>query len=189
MRICIDPGHGMSNRRKGVYDSGAVGVSGTDQVTEAEIVMAWANELRAVLIAMRHKVIRTRTDHKDPAPVGTRAKIAAEHGCDVLISLHCNAANGQANGTETFYRADANKALATACNAAIVASLGTRDRGIKTESQSQHSRLAVLGFPRAVLIELGFIDHAEDRRAMTDEAKRKAACHALACAICKNPLA
>ena len=189
MTICIDPGHGMSNRRKGVYDSGAVGGSGTDQITEAEIVMTWANELRAVLIAMRHKVIRTRTDHKDPAPVGMRAKIAAEYKCDVLISLHCNAANGSANGTETFYRGDVNKALATACNAAIVASLGTRDRGIKTESQSQHSRLAVLGFPRAVLLELGFIDHAGDRRAMTDEAKRKAACHALACAICKNPLA
>jgi N-acetylmuramoyl-L-alanine amidase len=189
MIICIDPGHGMSNRRKGVYDSGAVGGNGTDQITEAEIVMTWANELRAVLLAMGHKVIRTRVDHKDPAPVGMRAKIAADYKCDVLISLHCNAANGSANGTETFYRGEANKALASACNAAIVASLGTRDRGIKTESQSQHSRLAVLSFPRAVLLELGFIDHAGDRRAMTDEANRKAACHALACAICKNALA
>jgi N-acetylmuramoyl-L-alanine amidase len=189
MTICVDPGHGMSNRRKGVYDSGAVGGNGTDQITEAEIVMTWANELCAVLLAMEYKVIRTRVGHKDPAPVGMRAKIAADYKCDVLISLHCNAANGQANGTETFYRGGANKALASDCNTAIVASLGTRDRGIKTESQSQHPRLAVLNFPRAVLIELGFIDHTGDSRAMTDDAMRKAACHALACAICKNPLA
>lgn len=179
----------MSNRRKGVYDSGAVGGSGTDQVTEAEIVMIWANELRAVLMEMGHKIIRTRIDHRDPAPVGRRAKIAAEDGCDVLISLHCNAATGEANGTETFYRGDGNKALATACNSAVVKALGTRNRGIKTESQSQHSRLAVLNFPRAVLIELGFIDHTGDRRAMQDASKRKAACQALACAICANLLA
>jgi N-acetylmuramoyl-L-alanine amidase len=39
--------------------------------------------------------------------------------------------------------------------------------------------LAVLNFPRAVLIELGFIDHAGDRAAMLDEKRRLQACVAL----------
>lgn len=136
MRICIDPGHGMSNRKRGVPDSGAAVTVGGKKITEAEIVM--------------------------------------------VISLHCNAANGQANGTETYYRGAKNKSLARACNDAVVTALGTRDRGVKTEEASQHARLAVLNFPRAVLIELGFIAHAGDRAAMLDEGKMLLACQALA---------
>jgi N-acetylmuramoyl-L-alanine amidase len=183
MKICLDPGHGMSNRKPGVYDSGAsVRVSGKD-ITEAEIVMDWCNELKALLEASGHKVIRTRKDALDSAPVIERAHIAMTYGCEVLISLHCNAATGTAHGTETFYRGERNRSLARACNDAVVAALGTKDRGIKTEAQSQHARLAVLNFPRAVLIELGFIDFAPDRAALLDPAKRLEACAALAEAI------
>jgi len=182
MNICLDPGHGMSNRKPGVPDTGASVRVGKQTITEAEIVMDWANDLRTILQAMGHKVVRTRKDALDPAPVIERAHIAMTHGCDVLISLHCNAATGTAHGTETFYRGDRNRSLARACNDAVVAALGTKDRGIKTESQSQHARLAV-NFPRAVLIELGFIDFAPDRNAMLDPSKRAEACAALAEAI------
>jgi N-acetylmuramoyl-L-alanine amidase len=61
--------------------------------------------------------------------------------------------------------------------------LGTKDRGIKTEGASQHSRLAVLNFPRAVLIELGFIDHPSDRARMTDGQLMLLACQNLVTAI------
>lgn len=183
MKICLDPGHGMSNRKPGKYDPGATARLGAKEVTEAQIVMDYANELRVILQAYGHTVVRTRKDALDPAPVIERANIAMKYGCDVLISLHCNAANGSANGTETFYRGDKNKSLAKACNDAVVTALGTRDRGIKTESQSQHSTLAVLNFTRAVLLELGFLDHAGDRAAMLDPVKRAAACAAIAEAI------
>lgn len=173
----------MSNARPNVYDCGAV----ADGVTEAEIVMQWANELRAILMAAGHRVVRTRVDAKDPAPVALRPQIARQYDCDVMLSLHCNAANGAANGTETFYRGEgggnANAALARRINEGVVMVLGTRDRGIKTEAQSQHSRLAVLNFPRAVLLEIGFIDHAGDREKMLDARLRKAACEALAKAL------
>lgn len=183
MRICIDPGHGMGNRKRGVPDSGAAVTVGGKKITEAEIVMDWANELRGILLGMGHKVVRTRVDGNDPAPVMERAHTAMVYDCEVFISLHCNAANGQANGTETYYRGAKNKSLARACNDAVVTALGTRDRGVKTEEASQHARLAVLNFPRAVLIELGFIDHAGDRAAMLDEGKMLLACQALAEAI------
>lgn len=174
MKICIDPGHGMGNRKPGVWDSGAV----SNGVKEAEVVMDWGNALRAVLMADGHKVVRTRVDQKDPCPIGRRAKIAKEYGCEVMVSLHCNAANGQANGTESFYRTAGD--LAKRLNDAVVAALGTKNRGIKTEGQSQHTKLAVMAFQPCVLIEIGFIDHPGDRAKMLDPALRQKACEGIA---------
>lgn len=186
MKICIDPGHGNKNRGDR-YDPGAV----ADGVTEAEIVMDWANELRAVLIREGHKVVRTRIDDNDPCPLNRRAKIARDYGCDVMISLHCNAANGRASGTETFYRgsgvkaatfpeAKVREALARKVNNAVVQTLGTKDRGVKQEHQTQHGILAVMDFQPCVLLEIGFIDNAGDRLKMLDPALRRKACEALA---------
>lgn len=184
LTICVDPGHGMSNRRAGVYDTGATARDGRGQlIAEASIAMDWANELKAQLEIMGCRVIRTRIGPADRAPVGERAAIARKYGSDALISLHCNAADGRAHGTETFYRGAENKALAQACNAAVQSSLGTKDRGLKLESASQHSRLAVLSFPAAVLIELGFIDHEGDRSRMLDQQLMLLACQKLAEAI------
>lgn len=174
--ICLDPGHGMSNRRAGKYDPGAV----NGKHEEATIVMDWVNELRAILQARGHKVIRTRINASDEAPVSARAGIAQDYDCEIMLSFHCNAANGSANGTETFYRGEPHRLYAAELNGKICAALGTRNRGVKTESQSQHSRLAVMSFQPCFLIELGFIDHPSDLLAMLDPAKRMAACEAIA---------
>lgn len=183
LTICIDPGHGMSNRRSNVYDPGATVKVGKQEITEADIVMDWGNELKIQLEALGCKVIRTRINNTDPAPVGDRAGIAKKYDCDAFISLHCNAADGRANGTETFYRSAANAPLAKACNDAVRLALGMKDRGIKTEAASQHARLAVLNFPTACLIELGFIDHEGDRARMMDQKLMLLACQNLALSI------
>lgn len=177
--IILDPGHGMSNRKSGVYDPGAV----SDGIAEADIALAWANELRSILIARRHKVVRTRVDAKDPCPVWRRDDIARSYGGDMMISLHCNAANGKASGSEVFYRGADDKALAAKLSAIVADALGTKNRGAKTESQSQHSALAVLEFDKCWLIEIGFIDHPGDRAAMLNPAIRKKACEAIADAL------
>lgn len=174
--ICIDPGHGMGNRRTNVYDSGAE----SSGYTEAEIVMDWANVLRSILIKQGAKVVRTRVDAKDPDPVGKRADIARKYNAEIMLSLHCNAADGKANGTETFYRGKENAAKAKKLNDAVRLALVTKDRGIKTESQSQHSTLAVMSFQPCFLVELGFIDNVSDRAKMLDPALRQSACEALA---------
>lgn len=176
MRIILDPGHGMDNRRPGTFDPGAV----AGGVREADIALDWANELRGLLMDAGHQVTRTRIDHSDPAPVGQRAAIARKFRGEIMISIHCNAADGKASGTETFYRGTANKSKAVALNAAVVTALATKDRGVKLESASQHARLAVMEFQPCFLIELGFIDHRGDRARMLDPALRKQACEALA---------
>jgi len=174
--IILDPGHGMGNRRAGRYDPGAC----AGGATEAAIALDWVNELRAILLARNVVVVRTRVDATDPAPVGKRAAIASEYGGDIMLSIHCNAANGAANGTETFYRGAENKAKAARINLAVVNSLRTLSRGIKVESDSQHARLAVMSFQPCFLLELGFIDNASDRAKMLDPDLRRLACDALA---------
>jgi N-acetylmuramoyl-L-alanine amidase len=179
MTAILDAGHGLGNRKRGVFDPGAV----SDGIREADIAMDWANELRAILIERGVKVIRTRASNADPASISERAGIARAYGGDIMISFHCNAATGAANGTETFYRGDANKAMAERLNAAVVRALGTRNRGAKTESASQHTRLAIMAFQPCFLIELGFIDNASDRAKMLDTGLRQKACEMLADAI------
>lgn len=179
MNIILDPGHGMSNRRSGRFDPGAV----SNGVRESDIAMDWVNELRIILRSLGHRVVRTRIDDKDPAPIGKRASIARQYNGEIMISIHCNAANSTANGTETFYRGDANKSKAEAINTAVVNTLSTRNRGAKTEASSQHTRLAIMSFQPCFLIELGFIDHVCDRAKMLDPILRKSCCEALAKAI------
>jgi N-acetylmuramoyl-L-alanine amidase len=176
MTIILDPGHGLSNRQEGVFDPGAV----SNGIREADIVMDWANEIRAFLQCLGHKVIRTRINNADPAPLNDRANIAHDYRADIMLSIHCNAANGKANGTETFYRGDKNRKLAEAINKSIVDSLGTKDRGVKLESASQHKRLAIMAFQPCFLVELGFIDNAEDRAKLLDPDLRVKACELLA---------
>jgi N-acetylmuramoyl-L-alanine amidase len=175
MIVILDPGHGMGNRKSGRYDPGAC----ADGVTEAAIAMTWCDELRAILRARKVAVVRTRVDGKDPAPVGQRAAIASRYKGDIMISIHCNAADGKANGTETFYRGESNRPMATAINSAVANAMGTKNRGAKTESASQHSRLAVMSFQPCYLIELGFIDHAGDRAKMLDPDIRARTCQAI----------
>ena len=179
MTVILDAGHGLGNRKRGVFDPGAV----SNGIREADVALAWANELRYIFIARGVKVIRTRKDNADRASISDRAGIARAYGGDVMLSFHCNAATGAASGTETFYRGESNKAMAERLNGAVVRALGTRNRGAKTESASQHTRLAIMAFQPCFLIELGFIDNAGDRAKMLDTGLRQKACEMLADAI------
>ena len=176
MKICIDPGHGMSNRKSLVYDTGAECAGNT----EAAIVMDWANELRSILRDQGNAVVRTRVDAQDPAPVSRRDDIARAYGCEVMVSLHCNAATGKASGSEVFYRGEDDKQMAEKLASAVASTLGLKNRGAKTEAESQHPSLAVMDFDKCWLIELGFIDNITDRASLLDPVKRKAACYAIA---------
>lgn len=176
MTFILDPGHGMSNRKRGVYDPGATAAGHT----EAEIAMVWANELRGILHERGFEVIRTRVNAKDPCPVSRRDDIALAYDGDVMISLHLNAATGKASGVETFYRGADDREIAVKLTNTLSAVLGLPNRGPKTEQQSQHAILAVMEFDKCWLIELGFIDNPNDRSKLLDPALRHKACEAIA---------
>lgn len=159
----------MSNRKPGVYDSGAVALDWT----EAQIALEWALTLKHVLVLNGFEVFLTRGDKADPNPVGSRAKEAEKAGCTHFISIHCNASNGRGTGTETYYRDAVDEAFGGLVQDAAVKSLGLKDRGLKSEKDSRHNRLAIFDFKGpACLLELGFIDHAVDRGRMLTRSVR-----------------
>lgn len=167
IKLAIDPGHGMSNRKTGLLDMGAE----SHGIFEANIALSWALTLKHTALARGVEAWLTRGDNLDPAPVGTRDDRAKAAGCTHFLSIHCNAGGG--HGTETFYRDAADKEFAGIAQKCALASLGLRDRGLKTESASQHSRLAVFDFPGpCALLELGFIDNATDRARMQEKGRR-----------------
>jgi N-acetylmuramoyl-L-alanine amidase len=175
-KIAVDPGHGMSNRRPGVFDTGAThNESGTD-FHEADIALHYGLTLRDKLKAAGKSVFMTRDDNQDPTPVGQRAANAEAAGCDGFISLHLNDADDDnANGVEVLYNDDADRALAQKLQDALLKASRLKDRKIK-----QRPDLAVLKFKGpAALIELGFIANDKDRETLLNPQKRDAICDAI----------
>ena len=177
MKFCIDPGHGMSNRQMGVFDSGAVHVENGFLFREADIALRYGLALKDTFRAKGVEVFMTRDDDTDHAPVGRRATMAKNAGCDALISLHLNDFDDdRANGLEVLFRNQSGKALAQKLQQALLKVTGMADRRIK-----QRTDLAVLKFSAlAVLIELGFIAHDADRAKLLDAQVRESVVQAIA---------
>lgn len=180
LTICLDPGHGNHNKRRGQYDPGYVISVGNERFEEAAIAMAYVNQIRQILRDQGHTVIRTRIDDKDPAPISRRDDIARAYKCQRMVSIHCNMFNGKASGTEVFFRGEDDRVIATRLSALVANAFAIPDRGAKLESASQHSSLAVLDFDKCWLIELGFLDNPRDRAAMLNPDRIAAACRAIA---------
>lgn len=176
--ICVDPGHGMSNRKIGLYDPGAVHQESDAKFEEATIALQYGLTLRSELSGRGLKVFMTRDDAEDHAPVVQRAANAQKAGCDFFVSIHLNAFEADsAKGVEVLYRATANKALATKLSKALSIASGIKDRGAKLREE-----LAVLSFSGgpALLIELGFIGNDGDREILLNPAMRQNLCRVIA---------
>jgi N-acetylmuramoyl-L-alanine amidase len=94
--------------------------------------------------------------------------MANRSGAELFVSIHCNAFNGAANGTESlFYPGDAEgKRLAECINRQIVDTFDITDRGVK-----ERGDLAVLNgtYMPAVLVETAFIDNEDDAIILRDQ--------------------
>jgi N-acetylmuramoyl-L-alanine amidase len=177
MKVAIDPGHGMSNRQFGVFDSGATHLENGTKHEEAAIALKYGLTLKDVFRARQHDVFMTRDDNQDHAPVGQRAGNAKAAGARVFISLHLNDFDDDsANGLEVLFRGDDDKPLAQKLQTGLVQVTGFKDRNIK-----QRNDLAVLKFQGvAVLIELGFIANDQNRGTLLNPQKRQAVCEKIA---------
>lgn len=97
---------------------------------------------------------------------------------DVFISIHCNACNSVAQGTEVwhYYSSEEGEKLAQCIQNQIVDALGTVDRGIKAAKPGVNGLYVLSNTDAvAVLVELAFIDHAGDAellRSQQDEFAR-----------------
>lgn len=158
MKIFIDAGHNYSG-----IGTGAVG----NGLKEQDINFYIADKLKKLFVASGHKVKMSREKLTDnmggtlTESLKKRATMANEWGADLFVSIHCNAFNGKAKGTECLIYSSKSKSFETAkeIQKAIVKSLGTVDRGIK-----ERPDLAVLRHTKApaILVETAFIDNPED---------------------------
>lgn len=177
MKICVDPGHGMSNRKFGIFDSGCTHTENGFLFREADIVLKYGLTLKDVLRARGVDVFMTRDDNTDHAPVGARAGNAQAAKCDSYVSIHVNDADSdEANGFEVLFGSSKSEKLAQKMQTALLKVMNLKDRKIKLRTD-----LAVLKFKGpAVLIELGFIAFDKDRDTMLNPQIREDVCKAIA---------
>ena len=163
-KIFINAGHKIG------IDSGAVNPNSGLQ--EAVVALNVAEKVKYYLEKVGYEVELLQSnslngedeDENNPSICRT----ANESNADLFVSIHCNAFNQQAKGTEvevySYSCTEANK-LANCIQNQIVDSIGTVDRGIK-----ERQNLCVLrntDMP-AVLVELAFIDNEEDCELLTN---------------------
>lgn len=147
MRVFLNPGHAPN----GNPDPGACGYG----LRECDVAKNVSDLVAGYLTAAGVEVVGSLQSDSLHEVVSASNRVDA----DVFISIHCNACNGSANGTEVwhYYGSDAGETLARCIQNQIV------DRGVKGAKPGVNG-LYVLSNTNAVavLVELAFIDHASD---------------------------
>lgn len=159
MKIFLDAGHNFSGS-----DTGASGFG----LKEQDITFEIADKLRTLFQNAGHEVKMSREKLTDNVGNGTvassitgRAALANNWGADLFISIHTNAYNGSARGTETLVYGLGGEAgeIAKRVQNEITGRLGTIDRGVK--ARPDLGVLRMTNMP-ALLIETAFIDNEDD---------------------------
>ncbi|MDN5332378.1 MAG: N-acetylmuramoyl-L-alanine amidase [Tepidanaerobacteraceae bacterium] len=170
--VVIDPGHGG-------IDGGAYHSDGT---LEKHINLSVAFRLKAVLEKNGAKVVLTRTkdeslDYKNNKSKSrhkrdliARADIINEVNPDIYLSLHVNAEKNSpaARGPMVFYYRSSpeSRRLAELIQARLEEAYKSAGQSVRQRSPYPNSTLFLLcnTTPPGVVIELGFMTNAEDRR-------------------------
>jgi len=150
-KILVDPGHSKSAQ-------GASGRGGNPRPSEYAM-----NSLQAVVVRDMLRAEGAEVEIFDPNPDSLTAVGRRAAGKHLFLSLHHNAANadGVDEGTETYVPTGSSstaRALAAAVNAAVVRSIGSRDRGVKVKDYTVIATAQSVGCPICMLVESYFID-------------------------------
>ena len=176
--IYLDAGHGGS-------DPGAV----RGNVREAELALSVHNKLRRRLEQEGFKVISTRTDNSSH-DLTERSVNANRSFSDLFVSLHFNASEKQVDsskeGIETYWyqyfpeyypsmnaafhnnpqRLERSQYLATAIQNNLIGQTHAPNRGVKRQTFSVLRETVA----PAVLVELGFVSHANEAQKIVQSA-------------------
>ena len=149
MKVFLNPGHAPD----GNPDPGACGCG----LRECDVAKSVADLVEHYLVGAGVEVVGNMQDDS----LGSITNAANASDADLFISIHCNAFNGEAHGTEVeiFPGSNNSYSLGNCIQNQIVDALGTTDRGLK-----ERPGLYVLkatDMP-AVLVELAFIDNEDD---------------------------
>lgn len=163
MHIYINPGHD-NKRPNGVLpvDSGATNV--LHGVFECDVVAKIGERVRDLLYRSGYIVTLKQDDHLTDICIE-----ANNHRADLFVSIHCNACDCNAHGTECWYYTGSTngRQLASEINHSIVKSFPQlTDRGIK-EDNVKYGVLNLTNMP-AVIVETAFIDNESDYKLLAE---------------------
>ncbi|MBD2355938.1 N-acetylmuramoyl-L-alanine amidase [Tolypothrix sp. FACHB-123] len=149
MKFGIDIGHNCPP------DTGARGIRFEDNLT-----LDVGNRVISKLQALGHQVIPCRPARANRVgeSLDRRCDIANANKVDVFVSIHFNAFNGKANGTEVFAGSETSRRIAKPVLDEIV-KLGYFNRGVKSGSHLYVLRNTNMP---AILVECCFIDSQKD---------------------------
>lgn len=147
MKICLNAGHYPG------LDSGAVG----KESCEAEVTKHLTGLVAKYLEAAYCEVLVVQENDLEDITDASN-----NWGADLFVSIHCNAFNKEARGSETFhyYGSEKGYALAEYIQTQLACSIETPSRGVK---QAGFFVLKYSDCP-AVLVETAFIDNEEDEQ-------------------------
>ncbi len=163
LTICIDAGHGGK-------DIGSDSKGRIEKDDNLKLALA----IQSYLEEQDVKVIMTRTDDTF-LKLAKRCDIANQAGADYFVSVHRNKGNG--NGVESWIYSQANaetEALATNIQDGLSDVGIQRDRGVKKGSQKSSAKDYFINSNAKMpscIIELGFINVAEDNQLFDDNLK------------------
>lgn len=155
MRIAIDCGHTLKNA-----DTGAQGCLGREEERTREIGALVMNKLKA----LNHTVINCTVDNANSVTESLQARVnkANSNNADVFVSIHLNAFNNQAHGTEVYISPHASQKSKEIGQNVVreLAQLGFVNRGVNTNNLyvCNHTTMP------AILVECCFVDSEIDKK-------------------------
>ncbi|MDZ8083990.1 MAG: N-acetylmuramoyl-L-alanine amidase [Nostoc sp. DedQUE12b] len=161
MKFGIDTGHNCPP------DTGARGIKLEDNLT-----LDVGNRVIAKLRALGNEVVVCRPSSANTVrdSLSKRCSTANASKVDIFVSIHFNAFNKQANGTEVFATSDRGRKIAKPVLDEII-KLGFFNRGVKSGS---HLYVLKNTDMPAILIECCFLDSQKDMNLFNPEAMANA---------------
>ncbi len=175
MKFGIDIGHNCPP------DTGARGIKFEDNLT-----LDVGNRVVSKLSALGHQVILCKPNSASTVlqSLAQRCNTANANRVDVFVSIHFNAFNGKANGTEIFAGSETSRRIAKPVLDEIV-KLGFFNRGVKSGSHLYVVRNTNMP---AILVESCFLDSQKDMNLYNPEALANAIVKGLTGRLPTNPV-
>lgn len=157
-RIMLDPGHGGTDP----------GASGPTKPHEAELALACAQKLNTFITSNLGGTVKMTRTSNTTVSLTARKSASISYDPYIFCSIHLNAFNGTANGTETWYYHSTGNSLnlANRVHATLISQMNRSNRGVK-----QNGWTVITGSPSipAILTEGLFVDNKTEHDLIKDK--------------------